>query len=234
MAHLKAFATWIHSLQPFPLGHPMAKIKLPAIGSSLQSERALTPPERWRLLDAADQLRLTGGRSKDRKRYRTGQRPMRKGYRPYRNRVIIYTLIETGMRQAALTNLNIDDLDPQRRTLRVEEKGGYRHTYPISPRDGRRLKIIWSTNVTRIRPIDHLSRSFCPPQRWPIARVVSPCSPSTRSGKASVEALRLRAKHPTVLDMPWVSILWRKRAVSRRSSANSASVMPPISCSMLG
>jgi hypothetical protein len=25
MAHLKTFATWMHSLQPFPLGHPMAK-----------------------------------------------------------------------------------------------------------------------------------------------------------------------------------------------------------------
>jgi integrase len=57
---------------------------------------------------------------------------MRKGYRPYRNRAIIYTLIETGMRRAAITKLNIDDLDAQRRTLRVEEKGGYSHTYPIS------------------------------------------------------------------------------------------------------
>src|SRR5687768_9942032 len=55
MAHLKTLATWMHSLQPFPLGHPMAKIKLPAVGSSLQIERALTPSERRRLLDAADQ-----------------------------------------------------------------------------------------------------------------------------------------------------------------------------------
>ncbi len=132
MAHLKTFATWIHSLQPFPLGHPMAKIKLPAIGSSLHIERALTPAERRRLLDAADQLLITGGRSKDRKRYPTGQRPMRKGYRPYRNRAIIYTLIETGMRRAAITKLNIDHLDSQRRALCVEEKGGYSHTYPIS------------------------------------------------------------------------------------------------------
>lgn len=132
MAHLKTFATWIHSLQPFPLGHPMAKIKLPAIGSSLQIERALTPAERRRLLDAADQLLVTGGRSKDRKRYRTAQRPMRKGYRPYRNRAIIYTLIETGMRRAAITKLNINHLDSHRRALSVEEKGGYSHTYSIS------------------------------------------------------------------------------------------------------
>lgn len=132
MAHLKTFATWIHSLQPFPLGHPMAKIKLPAIGSSLQIERALTLAERRRLLDAADQLLVTGGRSKDRKRYRTAQRPMRKGYRPYRNRAIIYTLIETGMRRAAITKLNINHLDSHRRALSVEEKGGYSHTYAIS------------------------------------------------------------------------------------------------------
>jgi len=132
MAHLKTLATWIHSLQPFPLGHPMAKIKLPAVGSSLQIERALTPAERRRLLDAADQLPLIGGRSKDRKRYRTGERPMRKGYRPYRNRAIMYTLIETGMRRAAITKLNVDHLDSRRRTLCVEEKGGYSHTYAIS------------------------------------------------------------------------------------------------------
>ncbi len=132
LAHLKTFATWLHSLQPFPLGHPMAKIKLPAVGSSLQIARALTPAERRRLLDAADQLLITGGRSKDRKRYRTGERPMRKGYRPYRNRAIIYALIETGMRRAAITKLNIEHLDPQRRALSVEEKGGYSHTYPIS------------------------------------------------------------------------------------------------------
>ena len=47
---------------------------------------------------------------------------MRKGYRPYRNRAIIYTLIETGMRRAAITKLTIDHLDPQRRALSVEEK----------------------------------------------------------------------------------------------------------------
>jgi hypothetical protein len=38
-------------LQPFPLGHPMAKIKLPAIGSSLHIERALTHVAAQRLLD---------------------------------------------------------------------------------------------------------------------------------------------------------------------------------------
>ena len=132
LAHLKTFATWIHTLRPFPLGHPMARLKLPAVGSRLQVERALTPAERRRLLDAADLLLTIGGRSKDRKRYRTGVRPMRKGYRPYRNRAIIYTLIETGMRRAAITKLNVESLDERRRTLTVDEKGGSTHTYLIS------------------------------------------------------------------------------------------------------
>jgi len=78
--------------QPFPLGHPMAAIKLPALGTGLEVDRALTAAERRRLLDAADLLLAIGGRSKDRKRYKTGERPRRTGYRPYRNRAIIYTL----------------------------------------------------------------------------------------------------------------------------------------------
>src|SRR5262249_34542914 len=31
LAHLKTFATWVHTHQPFPSGHPMAAIKLPAL-----------------------------------------------------------------------------------------------------------------------------------------------------------------------------------------------------------
>jgi hypothetical protein len=39
-------------------------------------------------LDAADLLLTVGGRSSDRKRYRTGERPRRKGFWPYRNRAM--------------------------------------------------------------------------------------------------------------------------------------------------
>jgi hypothetical protein len=42
--------------------------KLPTIGTGREVERALTPAERWRLLDAADLLLTMGERSKDRKR----------------------------------------------------------------------------------------------------------------------------------------------------------------------
>ena len=75
LAHCKTFATWVHTHQPFPLGYPMAAIKLPVLGTGLEVDRALTAAERRRLLDAADLLLAIGGRSKDRKRYKTGERP---------------------------------------------------------------------------------------------------------------------------------------------------------------
>jgi site-specific recombinase XerD len=132
LAHLKTFAKWVHTHRAFPLGNPMAALKLPTIGTGLEVERALTAAERRRLLDAADLFLTVGGRSKDRKRYKRGERPQRKGYRPYRNRAMIYTLIETGMRRAAITQLNLDQVDLRRKMLTVVEKGGYTHTYPIS------------------------------------------------------------------------------------------------------
>jgi site-specific recombinase XerD len=132
LAHLKTFATWVHTHQPFPLGHPMATIKLPALGTGLEVDRALTAAERRRLLDAADLLLTIGGRSKDRKRYKTGERPRRTGYRPYRNRAMVYTLIETGMRRAAVTSLDQGQVDLASRRLTVVEKGGAIHTYQIS------------------------------------------------------------------------------------------------------
>jgi integrase len=132
MAHLKTFAKWVHTLRAFPLGQPMAKMKLPAVGVGLEVERALTPAERRKLLDAADLLLVTGGLSVDRKRYKRTERPKRKGFRPYRNRAIIYTLIETGMRRGAVTRLNLGDVDGRRKTLTVTEKGARTHTYHIS------------------------------------------------------------------------------------------------------
>ena len=110
----------------------MAAIKLPALGTGLEVDRALTAAERRRLLDAADLLLAIGGRSKDRKRYKTGERPRRTGYRPYRNRAIIYTLIETGMRRAAVTHLDLAQANLAGRCLTVVEKGGATHTYQIS------------------------------------------------------------------------------------------------------
>ena len=132
LAHLKTFSKWVHKLRPFPLGDPMAKIKLQPVGTGLEIERALTDAERRRLLDAADLLLSVGGRSRDRSRDRHADRPVHKGYRPYRNRAIVYTLIETGMRRAAVTQLNLGDVDWHKRTLSVQEKGGLTHSYAIS------------------------------------------------------------------------------------------------------
>jgi len=132
MAHLKTFARWVHKLRPFPLGNPMEKIRLLPMGSGLEVERAITPAERRKILDAADLLVEIGGRSKSRSRYRKGERPKRKGYRPYRNRAIVYALIEAGMRRQAITKLNVEDVDGKMGTVTAKEKGGVTHSYHIS------------------------------------------------------------------------------------------------------
>jgi integrase len=132
MAHLKTFSKWIHKLRPFPLGDPCGKIQLLAVGNGLEIERALTAAERRKILDGADLLVRIGGESKDRNRHKSGERPKRKGYRAYRNRAIIYTLLETGMRRAAVVALNLDDVDWKKKSLSVREKGGLVHRYQIS------------------------------------------------------------------------------------------------------
>ncbi len=132
LAHLKTFSKWIHKLAPFPLGDPLGKIKLLPLATGLEIERALTAGERRRLLDAADLLLQVGGRSKDRSRFGSGVRPRRKGYRPYRNRAIIYTLLETGMRRAAVTKIDLADVDFKKKSVGVVEKGGLHHRYQIS------------------------------------------------------------------------------------------------------
>jgi integrase len=151
MAHLKTFSKWVHRLRTFPLGDPMAKITLLSLGTGLDIERALTGAERRKILDAADLLLQVGGRSKDRHRYRNVEhRPAHKAYRPLRNRAVVYTLIETGMRRAAITNLDLASIEWKGRTLRVVEKGGATHSYPISKEGLEAIR----DYVERERPID--------------------------------------------------------------------------------
>ena len=133
LAHLKTFGKWVHKLAPFPLGSPTEKLKLLPTTTGLEVDRAITPAERRRILDAADVLVQTGGRSRDRSRFRGAEaRPQRKTYRPWRNRAIVYALIETGMRRQAIAKLNVSDVDAQKKSVTVEEKGGLEHTYQIS------------------------------------------------------------------------------------------------------
>jgi integrase len=137
MAHLKTFAKWIHKISPFPLGNPMAKLKLMPIGTGLEVERAITPAERrpnaggfWTRPTTCPRLVVdpaTGTATAA----RSGR--SEKGIaRPFRNRAIVYTLIETGMRRAAVRNLNLKDVDFKKRSVSAEEKGGRKHTYKIT------------------------------------------------------------------------------------------------------
>jgi integrase len=133
LAHLKSFARWVNKWRPFELGEPMDRIRMIPVASLLDVEKALTKSERRDLLDVADRLVVTGGQSKNRRLYKNGTvRPKRKGYRAFRNRAILYTLIETGMRRAAAVKLDLDDVDFDNRSLRVQEKGGVTHSYKIS------------------------------------------------------------------------------------------------------
>ena len=133
IASLKSFAKWIHKHCPFPLGDPMAEIRENKTTSLLDIERALTRREYRLLLDHADRLIIDGGISIDRNRYKdVSTRPRRKTYRPYRNRAIIYCLLETGMRRAAVTHITLDDLDRKAKKITTIEKGGHQHSYKIS------------------------------------------------------------------------------------------------------
>jgi integrase len=99
----------------------------------LNIERALTPQERRLLLDAADTMLKTRGISRDKKRYkRPENRPRSRRTRPYRDRAIIYCLIETGMRRNGLVNIDITGFDFKGKKISTIEKGGSEHTYSIS------------------------------------------------------------------------------------------------------
>jgi len=130
--HLKPFAKWIHKLAPFPLGLPTAKAASLRLSSPLEIERAITPAERRRLLDAADLLPEIAGKSRDRKSYRGKARPKLTQARPWRDRAIVYALIETGMRRGAIVRLTLTSLDAGKRLIAVTEKGGAEHRYGIS------------------------------------------------------------------------------------------------------
>lgn len=132
LAHIKTFSKWVNRVRPYAFGDPMEKIRAVAAASLLSIERALTPTERRRILDAADLLPKTGGRSKDRNRFKGENRPMRKAFRPYRNRAIAYALIETGMRRAAVASLLFEDVEFEQKRITVVEKGAATHTYKIS------------------------------------------------------------------------------------------------------
>ena len=95
-------------------------------------DRSRTP----KASDAADHLPVIGGRSRDRRRNKKAElpdeRPRRKGYRPWRNRAIVYTLVETGMRRTEVTSIDLGGIDFERSTLLITEKGGQQRRCLIS------------------------------------------------------------------------------------------------------
>lgn len=135
LAHLKTFAKWMHKHRPLPLGDPMAKLRSLSVSGSLDLERALTDQERRKILDAADCLPVIGGRSRDKRRARNilpNERPQRKGYRPWRNRAIVYTLVESGIRRSEVVSIDLADVDFLNSTIRITEKGGQRRRCQVS------------------------------------------------------------------------------------------------------
>ena len=178
LTHLKTFAKWIHGLRPFPLGNPMGKIKAIPITNSLEIERALSAGERRRLLDAADLLPIVGGRSRNRRKYAAEARPMRKGYRPYRNRAMIYTLTETGMRRKAVTAINLFDVDFVKKKITVEEKGGMRHAYQIN-----------KEGLAAIRDYIEKEREKDYDKWHSPALFLSPCTNPNGSGRLTVKVI---------------------------------------------
>ena len=111
---------------------------------------------------------MIGGRSRDRRRHRDidlpDERPRRRGYRPWRNRAIIYSLIETGIRRAAVTNIDLQTVDPARHTLLISEKGGQQRKCRISREGCGRSATISAKNGAGMRSPPARGRPL-PPRR---------------------------------------------------------------------
>ncbi|MBI5325284.1 MAG: site-specific integrase [Ignavibacteriae bacterium] len=127
IAHLKTFAKWIHSIHPFTLFNPMLKVKLSDSGKFLDIDKAITSEEREKLLNVADNLIELTALSKDRHRYKDKEKPQLKYKRPYRDRAIIYTLTETGMRRSDVINITIDKVNFKTKKIFIKGKKTYKY-----------------------------------------------------------------------------------------------------------
>jgi integrase len=130
MAHLKTFAKWMNEVHPFSLFNPMLKIRISESGKYLDIGKAISPSERVRILESADNLIAFDALSKDKFRYKDKEKPVLKYKRPFRDRAIIYTLIETGMRRCDILNIKIDRINFKTRKIYLKNKKT--HKYIIS------------------------------------------------------------------------------------------------------
>ena len=241
-AHLKTFAKWIHKLRPFPLGNPTDKLKGLALNGVLELERALTPDERRRLLDAADHLPVLGGRSRDRRRCKDieipDERPRRKGYRPWRNQAIIYTLIETGMRRAEVTSIDVATIDVEHHALLITEKGGQQRKCQIS-KEGMKvskegMKAI-GDYLREERGADQEMFPNSPALFLPADTVTGSAgrlSPSliNRIWNELCVSARVRSRTPHPARHAWASTWSRRPAIPAPRSGSSATRTPPPPC----
>jgi len=122
IAHLKTFSKWINKIHPFTLFNPMLKIKIMDSGKYLDLDNAITPFERIKILEIADNLVVTDALSKDMHRYINKEKPQLKYKRPFRDRAIIYTLIETGMRRCDVININIDKVNFKTKNIYIKDR----------------------------------------------------------------------------------------------------------------
>lgn len=127
IAHLKTFAKWIHRIQPFSLFNPMLKIKLSDSGKFLDIDNAITTEERIKLLKVADNLLTLTALSKDKHRFKDKVKPQLKYKRPYRDRAIVYTLTETGMRRSDVINISIDKVNFKTKKIYIRGKKTYKY-----------------------------------------------------------------------------------------------------------
>jgi len=127
IAHLKTFAKWIHRIQPFTMFNPMLKIKLSDSGKFLDIDNAITSEEREKLLEVADNLVTLTALSKDKHRFKDKAKPQLKYKRPYRDRAVVYTLTETGMRRSDVINITIDKVNFKTKKIFIKGKKIYKY-----------------------------------------------------------------------------------------------------------
>ena len=131
LTNLKTFANWIHKIKPFPVVNPMDSISRNLSSSDLKVENYITPEERIKILSVADELPLTAGISKDKNRNRKNK-PKLKNRRPFRDRAIIYILIETGIRRTDVVNLSLDYINLKKGIISFRSVGQKKRTCFIS------------------------------------------------------------------------------------------------------
>lgn len=140
LASLSAFTTWVHAHAPtlFSLGDPakgIGELTLPPL-----EPRALSVAQIRSLKNLCDRLprfhQLRG------RRWRSTAPPQQVRGRPWRDRALVFVLLSTGLRREEVTQLDVDQLEPQApaalrtvhraRLVRVRGKGRTERTVFLS------------------------------------------------------------------------------------------------------